>query len=126
MHYVYSTLASDNIYCPYLKNVTGDVNIPQKGVFIKGGSGIANKYMYTPKGVVTEVTDQELEILEANQVFQMHKENGYILVEKRKVEPEKKIKSGDLKERDVSAPITPQILREGKLKDVGPDLKERV
>lgn len=75
-------------------------------VLIKGGSGIANKNIITPHGVATEITPAELDQLEANEQFQLHKTNGYIRVESKKSETEKIAK--DMTKKDKSAPATPE------------------
>lgn len=111
-NYIYSTLTSDNLYATYQKQevVNGKVvNAPiiEHLVLIKGGSNVAPagfRRQETPIGVVTEVSDEDLERLEANEVFQTHKRNGYIIVDKKKVNPE--VRAADMKTRDESAPLT--------------------
>lgn len=103
--YVFSTLATD---MNYTNHEAGGADLPMAlpPVFIKGGAGVANDRLVTPRGVVTEVTEEELAYLEANQVFQLHKDNGYILVEKSNADPEKV--AANMTGRDNSAPVVPQ------------------
>jgi hypothetical protein len=103
--YVYSTLATDMNYTNYAEG-GADLPVPLPAVFIKGGAGVANDRLVTPRGVVTQVTEDELAYLEANQVFQLHKQNGYIMVEKSKLDPEKV--AADMTGRDNSAPMVVQ------------------
>ncbi|QIA76171.1 hypothetical protein [Rodentibacter caecimuris] len=104
MPYVFSTLTCDNRYVSYAE--TGaDIKVPERGVLIKGGTGIMNDRFITPLGMATEVTKEELELLEKNQIFQLHKENGYIVVQDKKADVEKV--AGDMKGNDGSAPLTP-------------------
>lgn len=107
MHYVYSTLTCDNIYTGYSKPADRNaLPLPIKQVTIRGGSNVANKHFVTPKGVVTQVNDEDLEFLESNPGFKQHKENGFIKVEKKEVDVEKVVKN--MREKDLSAPKTPK------------------
>ena len=101
MAYIFSTLTCDNEYTLW-KRIGEDRVIPVKSVIIKGGTGIVNKNLITPMGVMTEVTDEQLELLEQNPSFKRHKENGFLVVEKTKQEPEKV--ASKMKIKDKSAP----------------------
>lgn len=90
--YVYSTLSS-----PVSYDCDGHM------IRIEGGANIPNKYMLTPLGVVTNITDEEASALEQNRVFQIHKANGVVRIEAKKAEVEAVV-SG--MEADVSAPDT--------------------
>ena len=100
---IYSTLACDQNYTNY-ESGGGDVPVARPAVFIAGGTGVANDRFITPLGVHTEVSDAQLEELERNFVFQMHKKNGFIRVEKKKSDPEKV--AADMNLKDPSAPKT--------------------
>lgn len=102
--YVFSTLANDQLYRNYVAG-EGGVNLDKATVHIKGGTGVANDRLVTPLGVMTEVSDEQLEQLEQNHGFQMHKKNGFITVQKKKADPEKV--AGDMNAKDASAPLTP-------------------
>lgn len=106
-HYVYSTLSSDVIY---QNTVPGGADIPRvvAEVLIKGGAGIANDRLITPRGVVTSVTEQQLEALRLNPVFQMHEKNGFIQVSDHSVNAD--TAAADMVGRDQSAPVVPQDL----------------
>lgn len=104
--YIYSTLASDTAYTEWHEG-GGDIKTEGRSVTIKGGTGVANKHLITPLGTVTTVSDEELAFLEANPVFKKHKDGGYIRVSAKNEDPEKVV-SGDMKSRDVSAPIVPE------------------
>lgn len=107
MPYVYSTLTCDNEYTDWIVTGTGEAikHRVKHSVKIAGGHGLMNKNFITPLGVVTEVSDSDMEFLLKNDHFKLHKDNGYITVEKKKAETEKV--AADLKLRDESAPITP-------------------
>ena len=101
MAYIFSTLTCDNEYTLW-KRIGEDRVIPEKSVIIKGGTGIVNKNLITPMGVMTEVTDEQLELLEQNPSFKRHKENGFLVVEKNK--KKKKKVASKMKIKDKSAP----------------------
>jgi len=104
MPYVYSTLSCDNEYRGYKKG-GGDIPQVEAHVLIKGGAGIANRNIITPRGVATEVTKEELIILEANEQFQLHVKNGFIMVESKRSEADEVAKN--MTKKDKSAPATP-------------------
>jgi hypothetical protein len=85
MPHIYSTLSSGMKYCQYAKG-GADLPVVEKQVYIKGGTGIRAEHngkdmgITTPVGIVTEIAEEELAILEANPVFKIHKENGFIVV----------------------------------------------
>lgn len=104
-HYVYSKMSAAVDFNIFRKG-GADMPIKDGKITIHGGAGVANKNLITPNGVVTEVTDEELEILNAHPLFIQFKENGYISVEKKKVDVEKVVANmGD--KADPSAPISP-------------------
>lgn len=107
---VYSTLASDMIYT---KDAKGGADLPiiVDKVFIKGGAGVANDRLITPMGVATMVTAEQLEVLKANHVFQLHEANGYIIVSEEKGDPEKF--AADMNAGDPSRPLNDQDLLKG-------------
>lgn len=105
-YYIYSTLANSQNYTDYEKS--SEVNVPPlavRKIFIKGGTGVSGKHFITPKGVVTQVSDEDYCILERNSDFQRHAKNGFIKAEKRQYQPEKIAR--DMTQEDKSAPLTP-------------------
>lgn len=114
-NYVYSTLSCDNSYTNYRSNHSNDMPVVHERVLIKGGANIATKLFGTPAGVMTSVSDNELEILEKNPVFQTHKDKGFITVRKSQVDVERA--ASDMEAKDSSAPVVPQdleLLDDGK------------
>jgi len=103
MFYVFSTLSTDVDYTVYGESVN-DLPTIEKRITIKGGANVATKHLITPKGVMTAVEDAEFDILSAHPVFQMHKKNGFITVEKKAADPEKV--ASNMTARDESAPLT--------------------
>jgi hypothetical protein len=114
MQYVYSTLTCDNDYAEWAKN--GDQQSILRTVRVNGGHGLMNKHMITPLGVVTEVSDEDLEFLQRNSAFRLHVENGFITVDEKKAEPEKV--AANMKRRDKSSQIVPSDYEKGGMMDV--------
>lgn len=122
MHYVYSTATCPISYVQYAapsdnENAKGyrggtSHNRVLKKVTIEGGHGVANKVLFTPKGVATQVSDDDFEFLMKNESFQTHMKRGYMTVDKKKIEPEKRAKN--MADRDGSAPLTPKDFEKGE------------
>lgn len=115
-YYVYSTATCSGTYVEYEKNSSNELSIKKKWpngqpmqVTIQGGHGVAqassSSHIFTPKGVVTQVTDDEMEWLLTNPAFKRHMDRGFISYDKKRVDPEKKAK--DMAQKDGCAPITP-------------------
>lgn len=64
--YVYSTVTASIAY-----------QIGDKSIVIKGGANVADKHMWTPKGVATQVTKEELEELRKIPSFSSREKEGY-------------------------------------------------
>lgn len=105
--YVYSTLSSD---MNYTNHAQGGADLPQAlpPVFVKGGAGVANDRLITPRGVATEITEEQAEYLRANVLFQLHEQNGFVQISDAKVDAD--VAAADMQGRDQSAPIVPQDL----------------
>lgn len=117
MPYVYSTATADicfNVFAPPPAKPDGRPNEILKRIVIKGGANIITRRLLdTPRGTVTSVTDEELEILEKDETFKNMRDRGFLKVDGRKVDIEKAIKN--LKEKDGSAPKTTQDFEEPEL-----------
>lgn len=119
MPYIYSTATCSGTYVEYEKSHTIQDNKSTQGhnkiirrVTINGGHGVANKILYTPMGVATKVTDQDFEFLIGNKSFQRHVAAGFLTYDKKKVEPEIKVK--DMCQKDGSSPLTPKDFENGE------------
>lgn len=109
MYHIYSTMSSDNEYVRYSEHGPQGVNIAERAVLIKGGSGVNRKNVGTPLGVYTSVSDEDFEWLKDDFSFNQHKRNGYITVQKSKVDPE--VAAADMKTHDQrtdACPLVPQ------------------
>lgn len=119
MHYVYSTATCPISYVQYAPPSDSETksrggtshNRVVKKVTIMGGHGVANKVLFTPRGVATQVSDEDFEFLMQNESFKTHMERGYMTVDKKKIEPEKKAKN--MADKDGSAPLTPKDFEKG-------------
>jgi hypothetical protein len=120
MQYVYSTATCSTVYAQYEPPISGKDNDGSsdgfnkivKKVTIQGGNGVATKHLFTPFGVMTPVSDDEMEFLLKDKNFQRHVKNGFISYDKKKVDPEKKAKN--MKDKDGSFPLTPKDFEKGQ------------
>ena len=113
MNYVYSTATCSSLYCFHKKTSDKDLAVIEHQIEIKGGHGVATpKHCITPRGVVTPVSDSDLELLMQNDSFIKHMKAGFLTVDKKEVAPEKKIK--DMAQKDGSAPLTPSDFVSGE------------
>lgn len=101
--YVYSTLSTD---VNYTNHVAGGADMPQAlpAVHIKGGAGVANDRLVTPRGVATEITEEQAEYLRANPVFVLHEKNGFVEISAADTDADK-VAAG-MNRADPSAPMT--------------------
>jgi hypothetical protein len=111
--HVYSTGTNSTLYREYENRGDGTkIPVVRKQLLIKGGAGLARKQgLLTPLGVKTEVSDSDMEWLNANRSFQRHVESGFIKVMKQNIDPEKA--AADMASRDKSAPLVPQDFKDG-------------
>lgn len=111
-YFVYSTLSTSMTYANYRNSATAENDMPQieSRVEIKGGAGVSKAgidRVYTPRGVVTEVTADELRQLHQNELFKRHLANRYITVDEMEVHPEVAVAKG-MNQRDNSSQIVPE------------------
>ncbi len=122
MFHVFSTLANSNRYMKYRQAPQNDINIAERTVLIKGGSGVHHKSIGTPLGVYNSVEDEDMEWLKEDPTFKKHVANGYITVEKRKVNPE--VAAANMvthNQRTDACPIVPEDFRDdGKRETIKP------
>lgn len=103
--FIFSTLACDVAYTNHVAG-GGDMPIELAPVLIKGGAGVMNDRIITPRGVSTAVTEEQVAYLRANEVFKLHEENGFVMVSESYADPD--IVAADMTGRDHSAPVVPQ------------------
>ncbi len=71
--YVYSTLTAAQSY-----------GTEAGTIHINGGANVSNKHLLTPRGVVTEITEAQLDALQRHPVFAAHCRNGFLSVSLKK------------------------------------------
>ena len=109
MPYVVSTMSNDQRYTDWdIPNLEGSkVARPAQArasVLIKGKANVITKNLITPEGVITQVSDEQLEVLKRVKLFQTHVDNGSLKIMGREVAPEKAVR--DMRDRDESAPLS--------------------
>lgn len=110
--FILSTLSADQLYTAWRKG-GADLPLVERQVFVRGGANVADKRLVTPQGVVTKVSAEDLELLESNAVFQLHKSNGYITVSRSKPsDPD--AAAASQANRSPDAPLTDGDFAEGK------------
>lgn len=106
--YIYSTLTADQSY----KTSIGRV-------FINGGANLmTRRTLDTPRGVVTEITDEQFEALKKDSLsFGNHLRDGFVTADKRKTNANK-VAEG-LEAKDKSAQKTEaELMNRSKEKDL--------
>jgi hypothetical protein len=112
MPYIASTLTTDVLYTEYhTAGKDGGSNTPARSVLIKGGANVTRKNLETPDGVITTVSDDDLELLKGNEIFQLHEKNGFIKVLKSSTTGSKAAK--DMTKKDESAPLVDSDYKKG-------------
>ena len=109
--YVYSTLASDQIYNVFPESEPDGIAIPAASVKVLGGAGVAGdwKRLHTPRGVATPVTDEQIAILRQNKTFALHEKNGYVCIEEGNFDADDV--ASTMSETDPSRPLTEETLQ---------------
>lgn len=114
MPYILSKLANSQCYTQYVKGVN-DINNVCERIFIKGGADVINKKtLDTPNGVVTEVTNEQLDILKQNADFNRHLENGFVSIIENKISEDKTEEKAAIMPKDNSRQKTPKDYKKSK------------
>ena len=104
-YHVFSKMAADVTYNDYAPG-GADIPVLLRSVTIRGGAGVANKNIITPLGFHTEISQEDMEFLNRNGIFCLHRDNGFVTIQERNAPIEQVIP--DLtEESDPSSPITP-------------------
>lgn len=116
MPFVYSTLANDNLYSGYTPSTENGTPAIARSVLVKGGAGVAlGKHMITSAGILTEVSDDDAAFLLANEVFKIHKENGFVVIEDKRHEVDAVV--AEMTGRDESAPLVDADFKDDLIPD---------
>lgn len=113
MAFITSKMAAPVKYTFYTLGAN-KINIVTDEITVNGGADVINKRsLDTPSGVVTEVTDEQLDKLKSHAVFKMHLANGAVAI----LGTEKEAKKADTGlEKDKSSQITPEDYEKGNSK----------
>jgi hypothetical protein len=91
MKHVFSTLSAGVDYTAW-ETQPGVSSVLRK-VAIRGGAGVANvgsgPNIITPKGVRTEVSDEDAEFLANHEIFKLHQKGGHVKIENIARDPDK-------------------------------------
>ena len=104
--YVFSTLTANQKYPTWEKVRGRDLPVMRGYVLIRGGANLPSKVLVTPRGVVTELTDEQYAQVRKSPGFKQHLENGFLSVEDKPHDVDEVV--SDLNEKDTSAPMTPK------------------
>jgi len=118
--YVFSTLTAPNEYTLWVakpKGQEGGPNIKKRSVLINGGANVVNKHYVTPRGVVTHVSAEDMELLKGNRTFRQHYDRGYLTATEKRGDPNEVAKS--MTPKDHSAQIEPSDFEKGKTPTTG-------
>lgn len=113
MPHIVSTLSSSNRYTGYHKRETtgaqmGAPSHPERFIVVHGGANVAGA-LRTPDGVITHVSDDDLEFLNSVDEFKKHLKNGFLKILETEKEPDvetvSEVVSEDMEQRDESAQL---------------------
>lgn len=105
--FIVSRASQDNEYIVWATTQNGQKMV-KKSILIKGGANVIDKTtMTTPNGVVTEISDEDWEILKEHTAFKRHMKAGFMepLKEEKKARKSAKEKSD---KKDGGAQLTPK------------------
>lgn len=105
MAFITSKMATGVTYAFYTQGAN-KINVVTDEITINGGADVINKKtLETPSGVVTELTDEQLEKLKSHPLFKTHLANGFITI----LSTEKEAKKADKDlNKDASKQLTPE------------------
>lgn len=110
--YIYSTLTDSNLHTGYDLANGNDLKPIERQVLVKGGAGLANENFVTPDGVLTIVTNEELEWLLRQPLFALHVANGYVKHSFAQADANKI--AAEMNRRDGAAPLTQADIPSGE------------
>ncbi len=80
-NYIYSTVSSSVRFCKYDQSNPGVTTI-EESFIVKGGANVIDKRLLTPRGVVTEVSNETLAWLTENREFQQMIAKGFLVLQR--------------------------------------------
>jgi len=105
--FIVSRASQDNEYVVWETTTNGQKAV-KKTILIKGGANVLDKHtMTTPNGVVTEISDEDYEILKEHTAFKRHLSRGFMEVMKEEKKA-RKLSKEKTDKKDGSAQLTPK------------------
>lgn len=112
MPLIFSTMTGGVTYTDW-KLSPGGLSVAGMSVTIKGGANVADRRtIITPRGIGTQVTDEELAFLKNDPTFLMHEKNGFITIDSVSDIRDADLAASDMEGRDDSAPDVEQDFTE--------------
>jgi hypothetical protein len=107
MPLIFSTMTGSVTYTDW-KLSPGGLSIAGREVTIKGGANVADRRtILTPRGIGTQVSEEDYEFLKTDPTFIMHEKNGFITVDAVADIRDADLAAAGMAGRDDSAPDTP-------------------
>lgn len=114
MAFILSKLANSQCYTKWATGPNG-INQLVAEVKINGGADVINKKtLDTPNGVVTEVSDNDLDLLKQNHDFLQHLEKGYLTIIDSRISDDKAQEKAAAMTKDKSRQKTPKDFKRTK------------
>lgn len=111
MPYIYSSLTNDNTFCVYDDHPR--INTPKAHVTIKGKANVQDKNTFqTPRGVATQVSDDELALLKTVGEFNRMVKEGYLVIDEKAAHGYDADEKGADMEKDKSAQDNEQTYKD--------------
>lgn len=108
MPLIFSTMTGAVTYTDW-KLSPGGLSVAGKQVTIKGGANVADRRtIITPRGIGTQVSDEDLAFLEKDPTFLFHKQNGFITIDSVADIRDADLAASGMEGRDDSAPDVEQ------------------
>lgn len=112
-HFVYSSASNDTVFTGGYRRKAGGIGTPIHRIVIKGGANVYSKKFQTRSAVETEITAEQLELLQADPRFVKHVKDGFFVVTSSREDADEmatKLKA----KKDKSAQLTKDDYEEGK------------
>jgi len=105
--FIYSTASNDQKFNLFKPTEKGGVPVVAGFVIIKGRANVANRNRITEKGVMTQISDEQWELLQQVNAYKDMAKNGYMHHDSKRLDPAVAAEK-NLEAKDKSAPLTPK------------------